>query len=201
MILGTIWNFLSPRCGLRGIPTSVLEENQTHGSSQASLLPKHHNGSPRLSRLIPLCLEDKAHFPPPLLGIESPRSSSTNTADMTNRITCVFEMDILPGKVDGFRDLIKQAVEATSKELGVLVYEYAISEDGQKAYIVERYLGEALVPHVDVTFSPFATPFLEHVKFARLMVFGKATAEMRQRLDPFGAVYVNTYCGFDRLGT
>jgi quinol monooxygenase YgiN len=118
---------------------------------------------------------------------------------MSNQITCVFEMDVLPGKLESFRDVIRQAVAATHKEPGVLLYEYGISDDGKKAYIVERYRAEALIPHVDETFAPFAQPFLDHVTFSALTVFGDATPEMRKRLDTFGAIYVKTFAGFDRF--
>lgn len=118
---------------------------------------------------------------------------------MKNHITCVFELNLLPGKADSFGRLVAQAVEATSQEPGVLIYEYAISDDETKAYIVERYLPEALVPHVDSTFAPFAAPFLEHVTFAGLTVFGEVDADIRKRLDPFGATYIQTFAGFDRF--
>jgi hypothetical protein len=118
---------------------------------------------------------------------------------MNSQITCVFEMDVLPGKLDAFKGIIDRAVAATHNEPGVLLYEYCISDDGMKVYIVERYRADALIPHVDVTFAPFAQPFLDHVTFAALTVFGDATSEMRARLDTFGAVYVSTYAGFDRF--
>jgi len=120
---------------------------------------------------------------------------------MNNQITCIFEMDVRPGMLESFRKVIQQAVSATRQEPGVLIYEYGISDDGQKAYIVERYQADALIPHVDETFAPFAQPFVDHVTFARLTVFGDVTAAMRQRLDAFGAVYVKTYAGFDRFPT
>jgi len=118
---------------------------------------------------------------------------------MNNHITCLYELEVKEGKLEGFRELIKRVVAATRQEPGVLLYEYSISDDGAKAYIVERYRPEALVPHVDIIFAPFAESFLEHVKFTRLLVFGDVTSDLHRRLDPFGAIYVKPYAGFDRF--
>jgi len=118
---------------------------------------------------------------------------------MSDHVTCIFELDVLPGKLESFRTLARNAVDATRREPGTLIYEYAISDDGTKAYIVERYLRHALVPHVDITFAPFAQPFLEHVSFVNLTVFGDVDDDIRQRLAPFNARYIKTHAGFDRF--
>ncbi|SEM54513.1 hypothetical protein SAMN05428989_4039 [Pseudoxanthomonas sp. GM95] len=118
---------------------------------------------------------------------------------MTDRITCVFELEIIEGKLEGFKEIIRGAVEATSTELTTLLYEYSISDDGKSAHIIERYLASGVVSHVDQTFAPFAQPFIDHVRFAKLTVYGEPDAEIRKRLDPFGAIYMKPFKGFDRF--
>ncbi|MFC7520266.1 putative quinol monooxygenase [Xanthomonas populi] len=118
---------------------------------------------------------------------------------MKDHITCVFELEILPGKLQGFKDIASKTVAATQTDPGTLLYEYSLSDDGTVAHIVERYHAAAVVPHVDITFAPFAQPFVEHVRFARLTVYGEPDAEIRKRLDAFGAVYMKPFAGFDRF--
>ena len=65
MILGTIWNFLSPRCGLRGIPTSVLGRE-----SNARLEPGEF-ASQASQRLATIVAFDSALF-----GRQSPFSTT-----------------------------------------------------------------------------------------------------------------------------
>lgn len=114
---------------------------------------------------------------------------------MSKQITLVYGLDIMPGKVDGFRNLSKKAAGATRVEPGTLIYEYAIGEDGHKAYIIERHRQAALVSHAYVTFAPFAGPILEHIPFAKLTVYGDAGVDIRKRLDPFNATYLKTHTG------
>jgi hypothetical protein len=118
---------------------------------------------------------------------------------MNERITCVFELEIIEGKLESFKDVIRAAVEATSGESTTLLYEYSISDDGKFAHIIERYLASGVVSHVDQTFAPFAQPFIDHVRFAKLTVYGEPDLEIRKRLDPFGAIYMKTFEGFDRF--
>jgi quinol monooxygenase YgiN len=118
---------------------------------------------------------------------------------MKDHVTNVFQMEVLPGKLESFKEVVKAAVAATQKEPGTLIYEYSFSDDGKTAHIVERYQADSVVSHVDETFAPFAQPFNDHVRFVGLTVYGNPDAETRKRLDPFGAVYLKPFAGFDRL--
>lgn len=117
---------------------------------------------------------------------------------MKNEITCVFNLSVNDGKLPEFKELVSRVVEATSKEPGTLSYVYSVSEDQQKAHIVERYHQQDLVSHVDHTFAPFAETFLSLVNITGLTVYGEPDDEIRKRLDPFGAVYMKPFDGFTR---
>ncbi len=117
---------------------------------------------------------------------------------MKKDITCIFTLALGEGKFLAFRDLVAKIVAATHHEPGTLSYVYSVSEDERSAHIVERYRPDALVSHVDSTFAPFAEEFLALVTITGLTVYGEPDAEIKKRLDPFGAVYLKPFDGFIR---
>ncbi len=117
---------------------------------------------------------------------------------MHPHISCLFSLAIKPGDFAEFKALIAQVVAATRKEPGTLVYEYSVNEDQSVAHILERYKVESVVSHVDITFAPFGKRFLELCTITSLVVYGTPDAEIRKRLDPFGAVYMTPFDGFSR---
>jgi quinol monooxygenase YgiN len=117
---------------------------------------------------------------------------------MHPHISCLFTLAIKPGDFPEFKALIGQIVSATKLEPGTLVYEYSVNEDQSVAHILERYNVESVVSHVDETFAPFGKRFLELCTITSLVVYGTPDAEIRKRLDPFGAVYMAPFDGFSR---
>jgi quinol monooxygenase YgiN len=113
-------------------------------------------------------------------------------------ISCQFSLAIKPGDFPEFKALIARIVEATKQEPDTLVYEYSVNEDQSVAHILERYKVESVVSHVDTTFAPFGERFLELCTITSLIVYGTPDAEIRKRLDPFGAVYMTPFDGFSR---
>lgn len=113
-------------------------------------------------------------------------------------ISCLFTLAVKPDAFAEFKALIAQIVPATEKEPGTLVYEYSVSEDSSTVHILERYLADAVVSHVDITFAPFGERFLQLCTVTSLTVYGTPDVEIRKRLDPFGAVYMTPFDGFGR---
>jgi hypothetical protein len=113
-------------------------------------------------------------------------------------ISCLFQLSIKPEEFSAFKALIAQIVEATKQEPGTVVYEYSVNEGNNTAHILERYKVEGVVSHVDNTFAPFGARFLEMATVKGLFVYGTPDAEIRKRLDPFGAVYMTPFDGFSR---
>jgi quinol monooxygenase YgiN len=117
---------------------------------------------------------------------------------MHSYISCLFKLSIKPEQFAEFEALISRIVTATRQEPGTLVYEYSVNDERSIVHILERYDAEALVSHVDTTFAPFGERFLELCTITDLTVYGTPDAEIRKRLDPFGAVYMTTFDGFSR---
>ena len=117
---------------------------------------------------------------------------------MSDDILSIFSLSLKPENFPAFRELVAEIVAVTRQEPGTLTYEYSVSADQRTVHIVERYRPEGLVPHIDVTFAPYAKRFLDLVTVTGLVVYGTPDAEARKRLDGFGAVYMTPFDGFTR---
>lgn len=117
---------------------------------------------------------------------------------MAPQISSVFTLALQPENFPAFKALVAEIVAASEQEPGTLIYEYSVNAERTEAHILERYQAEAVVSHIDVTFAPFAQRFLSLVKITGLKVYGNPDAEVRKRLDAFGAVYMEAFGGFCR---
>jgi len=122
----------------------------------------------------------------------------TEALSMHPHISCLFSLAVKPEEFPEFKALIANIVAATSTEPDTLVYEYSVNEDNSTVHILERYNADAIVSHVGTTFAPFGKSFLELCTIKSLVVYGTPDAEVRKRLDPFGAVYMTPFDGFSR---
>jgi quinol monooxygenase YgiN len=107
-------------------------------------------------------------------------------------------MSIEPSNFETFKALVEKIVKATSAEEDTLTYQYLVNADRSAVHIMERYRMRGVLPHVEQTFSPFAETFLSLAKIENLYVYGQPTAEIRAKLDGFGAVYLMPFDGFSR---
>jgi quinol monooxygenase YgiN len=117
---------------------------------------------------------------------------------MSSQVSSLFTLALKPEDFPRFKALVADIVAATQREPGTLIYEYSVNADHTIAHILERYESDAVTNHVDITFAPFAERFLSLVKVTGLTVYGEPDAEVRKRLDPFGAVYMTSFGGFCR---
>jgi hypothetical protein len=113
-------------------------------------------------------------------------------------ITNVFHMTVEPEALDEFKALIAQIIALADKEPGTLIYEYSLGEDGRSVHIVERYLTEGVLPHIEETFGPFAERFLKLATIQALYVYGEPPADLKAKLASFGAVFMAPLAGFAR---
>ncbi|OAE11901.1 hypothetical protein AZH11_16715 [Pseudomonas simiae] len=113
-------------------------------------------------------------------------------------ISCLFSLAVKPAQYAEFKALIATIVAATRAEPGTRVYEYSVNEEQSTVHILERYNADTVVSHVDSTFAPFGQRFLALCTITSLVVYGTPDAEIRKRLDPFGAVYMAPFDGFSR---
>jgi quinol monooxygenase YgiN len=118
---------------------------------------------------------------------------------MPNEISCLFSLDVLPGRFEAFKQLVSKIVAATGEESDTLAYEYSVTEDLLRVTILEHYRNsEALVSHVEETFAPFAERFLSYATVRELKVHGAPSEAARALLDWFGASYLHPFDGFWR---
>lgn len=115
-----------------------------------------------------------------------------------SRVSCLFTLALHPENFPEFKALVSEIVEASDREPGTLIYEYSVNADHTEVHILERYNADAVVGHIDVTFAPFAERFLQLVKIVGLVVYGNPDAEVRRRLDNFGAVYMQAFGGLSK---
>jgi quinol monooxygenase YgiN len=117
---------------------------------------------------------------------------------MQDQIYSIYHLSIDPADFDAFKALVEPIVEASAKEDDTTIYEYVVSADRTVVHIVERYRMQGVLPHVEQTFAPFAERFLALAKIDKLYVYGEPTAEIRAKLDGFGADYLTPFAGFSR---
>jgi hypothetical protein len=117
---------------------------------------------------------------------------------MKNEIYTLYHLSIDPADFAEFSALADTLVQATALEPDTTIYEYVANAAHTEVHIVERYLPQGLLPHVEQTFAPFAAKFLELARIEKVFVYGETTAEIRAKLDGFGAIYFAPLAGFSR---
>ncbi len=117
---------------------------------------------------------------------------------MSDPISWLLEVEILPVKLEDFRAVARDLVANTEPEPGTFDYEWSLSPDGTVAHIFERYAtSEAMIAHVK-GFGAFAGRFLDACRVTRFSVYGKPSAEAKAALANFGPVYFTALGGFSR---
>ena len=118
---------------------------------------------------------------------------------MNDEVSWQVELELEPGKLDPFRALTEEMVEATRGEAGALIYERFISEDVESIWVYERYADSAAaVVHLRTFAKQFAERFASMVTRKRFTVFGSPSDELRSILDGFDATYLGRFAGFSR---
>ena len=118
---------------------------------------------------------------------------------MSAEVSWQVVLRLTPGKLDDFRTLTNEMVEATKDEPGALVYERFISDDEETVWVYERYRNsEAAVEHLKKFASLFGPRFSTMVTRERFTVFGSPSNELREILDGMDATYLDHLAGFSR---
>ena len=117
---------------------------------------------------------------------------------MSDQISWLLEVEILPGKVDDFRAVARDLIANTEPEPGTLDYEWHLSPDSKTAHIFERYADSAaMIEHVK-GFGNFAARFMAACRPTSFSVYGKPSAEAKNALADLGPVYFSGLGGFSR---
>lgn len=117
---------------------------------------------------------------------------------MSNQISWVIEVEILPGKLDDFRAVTRDLIAKTEPEPGTLAYEWHLSPGGKTCHIFERYADSAaLVKHCE-GFGQFAERFFAACQPVRFTVYGEPSAEAKAMITDLHPVYFARLGGFTR---
>ena len=93
---------------------------------------------------------------------------------MSFHVSNLFALSLEPKDFPAFEALVSEIAAATEKELGTLICEYSVNAGRTVAHILERYRSDSAV------------------------VYGSPDAEVRKRLDPFAAAYMESFGRFSR---
>jgi len=89
-----------------------------------------------------------------------------------NQVLIVAECTISPGKVDVFKKLAQEAIEAVKAGSKVVGYRWYFNNDETKCYIVEQHPdSRSLVRHLAVV-GPYILKILEVAEMTRFEIYG-----------------------------
>ena len=119
---------------------------------------------------------------------------------MSDHVSWIVEMAIGDGKLNDLKALAKEMSDMTkSKEPGALNYEWAVSEDGKKLTIYERYENLAAVQAHMGNVGPTHIPKLMSMgQPTGFTVYGKVTPELKQVLANAHPTFMQDIAGFAR---
>jgi quinol monooxygenase YgiN len=117
---------------------------------------------------------------------------------MTDQIQKVVEVSIAEGKLDQFQIVAQRFIgRVDASEPDTLRYEWFLSEDGAKCYILELYRdSQALLSHL-ANIRDLYAPLFEVAQITRIEVFGAASEEVKQAHIP-GTVFHDYWAGTRR---
>ena len=119
---------------------------------------------------------------------------------MSREISWHVELAIKPGSLEEFRMLTDEMIKSTRNEVGALIFERFISDNGKVAHVLERYSdSDSAQAHLEDFKDQFAQRFSGLVERRRFTVLGSPSDELRTLLDQFGATeYLEYLDGFSR---
>ena len=113
---------------------------------------------------------------------------------MSGAVSWNLQLAVRDGRLGDFRSLMEEMVESTRSEPGTRAYEWFLSEDGAKCYILELYRdSQALSSHL-ANIRDLYAPLFELAQITRIEVFGAASEEVKQAHIP-GTVFHDYWAG------
>jgi quinol monooxygenase YgiN len=117
---------------------------------------------------------------------------------MSEQISWCVALGVKPGQLDNFMKLTQEMVASTRNEPGVLSYQRFVGDDNKIVHAQERYVdSDAALMHLQNFAEKFAERFVSMVDRMRFTVYGTPTAELKELLDGFGAVYLSPFGDFE----
>ncbi|MDT6942557.1 antibiotic biosynthesis monooxygenase [Brucella pseudogrignonensis] len=111
---------------------------------------------------------------------------------MSSQIMWVCTFGIDPKRFGEVNDTLDALTSASLEEPGCADYQYFFNGNKTELHIIEAYRNsEAVVTHVNHTFSKFSEKFGELTTAGSFTVYGQPEGEARRILDGFGATYLS----------
>ena len=105
-----------------------------------------------------------------------------------NQIIFTINANIVEGKADSFKALLKEMVPAVkASEPDTTRYQYFMSPDNKKLTLIEVYPNnEAALFHMAAfAVSPFGEEFLASISITSFVIAGNASPELMESVEPF----------------
>jgi quinol monooxygenase YgiN len=113
---------------------------------------------------------------------------------MSKQISWRVVLVVKHGQINNFQALNEEMVESARKELGALIYERFVTNDGKLVEVYERYANSAAaVAHLQDFREKFGERFSSMVERTKFTVYGSPSDELRGLLDGFGAAYMRHF--------
>jgi quinol monooxygenase YgiN len=123
-----------------------------------------------------------------LLMLFATMSFSGHHEASENQIIFTINADIVEGKADSFKALLKEMVPAVkASEPDTTRYQYFMSPDNKKLTLIEVYPNnEAALFHMTAfAVSPFGEEFLASIIITSFVIAGNASPELMKSVEPF----------------
>jgi quinol monooxygenase YgiN len=129
----------------------------------------------------------------------SARAQAPQHGLKTGYVAFTYTGEVLPGKMDDFKQVVSKVIAAVAQEPGTLMYEWTLRPDGKTFDVVEVYQNsDAVVAHVKHVLSTFGKDLGQVQKAVQLVVYGSPEAQAQQVLAQFKPVYQAPIDGFTR---
>lgn len=117
---------------------------------------------------------------------------------MPGPITAVFR---ITDTNDDFEDLFRKANTAARDEAGTLTHRMFRQDDGTVRLYDDYASSEALLAHMqNATESGLMEQLMSAGKFEEVVILGEPSPQLREALEPLGAVVAGHVTGFSKLG-
>ncbi|HUO15809.1 MAG TPA: putative quinol monooxygenase [Verrucomicrobiae bacterium] len=119
---------------------------------------------------------------------------------MSKRVYLSVSLAIRDGKLEEFKTVAREMVDATRKEAGTLGYEWYLSSDGQRCQLLETYAdADALLAHFGGPAVQIGVPkMMVTANVTGFQVYGDPGPKAKEILSGFGAEIFSYWHGMGR---
>lgn len=126
------------------------------------------------------------------------RHEQTHLAKDSDEVFWRIEVEVLPGKLEEFRAVVRDLVASSKGEPGTLVYDWFFDGDSKVCHTYEHYRdSDAVIAHATTFGHRFAERFQQSCRQIGLDVYGVPNEAAKALLDQYSATYFDRWQGFE----